>query len=81
MVYTIQGVFTGIFQCTSVHRSWDKTVKGRCFDSPAYYYFAAVANIIADLAIIVLPISALSRLHLPKSREMGFIVLFALSGL
>ncbi len=42
-------------QCRPINYYWDKTVDGRCFDQPTFYYVDASFNLATDLVILSLP--------------------------
>jgi hypothetical protein len=61
--YYFAAEFATLFTCIPVPRSWDKKVKGHCFDSLTFIYVNAGANIIIDLLVVTLPFPVIYKLQ------------------
>ena len=68
----------GAFQCTPVQKAWKKSLPGHCPINFINNVLGAQAfNVVLDIAILVLPITAIYRLHLPKYKKLGVMAVFA----
>lgn len=67
--------------CTPVPYFWDKTLHGYCLPEQPVWIGNAAMNIATDIAILVLPIPALSALQLPKKQKIGLMMVLALGGM
>ncbi|KAH6640034.1 integral membrane protein [Truncatella angustata] len=79
VLHTIVLVFLMVFSCTPVSKSWDITIpatEGSCINVVALYFATAIANIITDVMVMVLPIPLIMCLHMPKWQKIGVIALF-----
>ena len=71
-----------IFQCTPVQAAWDKLIQPQqCFDLEHFVIGTNVPNIIADAAVIILPIPLVWKLQLSVMRKVGIVVVFLLAGM
>jgi len=52
-----------IFMCIPVQRGWDKSVPGKYIDEFRFLFCNAAFNIVADIAIFIILIPTLWRLH------------------
>jgi len=50
-----------VFQCTPVHRAWDRRISGHCINNEAFWYSHAVFNIFFDI-VVRSPVSG-CRMH------------------
>jgi len=81
ILYAIASIIATIFQCSPILRVWDHTVPGTCINLTAFWYANATANIIGDFMILLLPMSVVRGLHLPRRQRYGLMFVFALGGL
>ena len=81
VLYGIASIFVTIFQCTPISHVWDKTEQGYCISLTAFWYAGAVANIIGDVAVLILPMRPTWELAIPKRQKIGLMVVFALGSL
>ena len=71
-----------IFSCKPVHMSWDsRVVDGTCIDRPALYIATAVANIVTDIILFVLPTRMLLGLRMKWSQKAIAMFVFALGSM
>ncbi|KAF2721511.1 hypothetical protein K431DRAFT_268668 [Polychaeton citri CBS 116435] len=68
---------TNIFQCLPVHRVWDPSIHGSCYDIRAFWFSHAAFNATFDIVVYVLPIPFISRLKISRSKKAGVIAIFA----
>ena len=75
-------VLVTIFQCKPVQAGWNKTIAGeQCFNLEHFVIGTNVPNIIADAAIIALPIPQIWKLQLSQMRKVGLVAVFLLAAL
>lgn len=75
-------VLVTIFQCKPVEAGWDKTIPGKqCFNLKHFLIGTNVPNIIADAAIIALPVPQVLNLQLSRMRKIGLVAIFLLAAL
>ncbi|KAE8351747.1 integral membrane protein [Aspergillus coremiiformis] len=79
-IYGSWAVLSGFLNCIPVAKFWDKTIPGYCLAEKGLWFSNASMHIATDLAILVIPIPALSQLDLPKRQKIALITVFALGG-
>lgn len=78
-VHTVILLFLMIFSCQPIQKSWDLTVPatdGYCVDVVALYFATAIANILTDVILIVIPIPLLIGLNMPRGEKIGVLIVF-----
>ncbi|KAK5746662.1 hypothetical protein LTR17_000678 [Elasticomyces elasticus] len=70
--------FGTIFQCTPVHRAWDRRVQGHCENNAAFWYSHAAFNIFFDIVVFIMPIPLIRTLKLARGQKTGLISIFCL---
>lgn len=69
-----------IFQCKPVQAGWDKSIPGeQCLVLEHFLIGTNVPNIIADVAIIALPVPLIWKLQLSRMRKLGLVTVFFLA--
>ncbi|KAK8064330.1 hypothetical protein PG994_006968 [Apiospora phragmitis] len=79
LTHTVVLVFVMVFSCHPVRKSWDVSIpaaEGFCIDVVKLYFATAVANIITDMVLFVLPICLVSQLQMPKVQKIGVAIIF-----
>ncbi|OKL64194.1 hypothetical protein UA08_00311 [Talaromyces atroroseus] len=71
-------VFSAIFNCIPVAKFWNADLPGHCLRDKFLWFSNASLNIFTDMAILVIPIPALTSLGLPVRQKVGLCCLFAL---
>lgn len=73
----------GIFQCRPIAFFWDRAIPGgQCsVQGVPFFISTSIINILSDFLILVLPLPALVKLQIGKSKKIGLIGLFLLGGL
>jgi hypothetical protein len=72
---------SAIFMCRPVAYFWDKTIaNGYCLPEQPVWFGNVAINIATDIAILTLPVPALSALKLPKKQKIGLMMVLALGG-
>lgn len=62
-----------------MRKSWDVSIpltEGTCIDVVKLYFATAIANIITDLILFVLPIRLIWQLRMPKVQKIGVAIIF-----
>jgi hypothetical protein len=69
-----------IFRCVPVHAIWDTTVKGaKCnIDSKKFFFSTIIVHLLMDVAILVLPVVEVSKLHVNLYQKFALIGFFVL---
>jgi len=81
VLWGIAFTLVSIFQCSPVQRAWDEEIEGTCIPYLNIFIGLQVANIILDVAILCLPITAVMGLQMAKSNKRSVIGTFMLGGL
>jgi hypothetical protein len=90
-MYTIGAALASTFQCRNPSDSWStagylaqfdrnpktKAPKVQCFDPIKLWVFSAIANLLSDIFIMLLPIPALLSLKVPMSKRLALIGIFS----
>ncbi|PGH18990.1 hypothetical protein AJ79_00023 [Helicocarpus griseus UAMH5409] len=78
--YGAETLFTGMFTCIPVQAFWDMSLvkTARCVDQFKLYYANAAINIASDVAIVILPIPAISKLTIEKKQKISLILILIL---
>ncbi|OTB06089.1 hypothetical protein M426DRAFT_21209 [Hypoxylon sp. CI-4A] len=69
-------VLANIFQCNPIHKAWDTTIDGTCFDQVALFLANAGLNIAQDFIIYILPIKRFWTIQLPKKQRIALVLVF-----
>ncbi|KAH9884555.1 hypothetical protein F4778DRAFT_787663 [Xylariomycetidae sp. FL2044] len=84
---TVGGFSVGIFlsnffsfalQCSPVAKFFDHTVAGQCIDQHTFYLASAIINVLGDVAVLLLPLPVVWRLHTSRSKKWSLSFLFLL---
>ncbi|KAI4257473.1 MAG: hypothetical protein LQ352_001637 [Teloschistes flavicans] len=68
--------------CRPLAYLWDKTiVGGHCFDINLFYRWSAFPNIVTDVAMLVLPLPVVWKLHTSNNIKVGLTLMFAAGGI
>ncbi|KAL8936949.1 MAG: hypothetical protein Q9216_004664, partial [Gyalolechia sp. 2 TL-2023] len=68
--------------CTPLAYLWNRgIVGGRCFDINLFYRWSAFPNIATDVAMLVLPVPVVWKLHTSRNTKVGLTVMFATGSL
>jgi hypothetical protein len=75
---TCWGIFGGIFLCSPTEKLWSPGIEGHCRNAQTYWVSVASVDIFLDLAILFLPIPAISALNLPRKQKVATLCVFLL---
>lgn len=73
--------FVSAFQCSPVHKAWELDVPGKCLNPLTMVQVEQVFNGALDIAILALPVLAVSKLQMSRGRKVGVLAIFLLGGL
>lgn len=62
-----------------MRKSWDVSIpatEGSCIDVVKLYFATAIANIITDLILFILPIRLITQLRMPRVQKIGVVIIF-----
>ncbi|VUC28230.1 unnamed protein product [Clonostachys rosea] len=80
--YTIGINLPLIFACQPIQKSWDATIThGHCLNLPSLYIATAVANIVSDIILFILPLPMVVGLHIPRRQKIGLVIIFGIGSL
>ncbi|CAM1502461.1 Fc.00g044450.m01.CDS01 [Cosmosporella sp. VM-42] len=78
VIWLVLRTFLAIFHCVPVQAFWDKTIEGAtCAINDSEFFFGTVlAHFFIDIAILILPVMQVRRLHLRAGQKLAVIALF-----
>lgn len=76
--FTLWGVLGGIFLCDPVAKLWNVQLAGHCRDAQTYWVSVGAVNIGLDFLTLLLPLPAISGLHLPRKQKIATLLVFLL---
>lgn len=76
-IWVIVKNLVGAFQCTPIRKAWIKSTPGHCLNFIDLVLGAQAFNVLFDIIILILPISAIYKLHLPRYKKLGVMAIFA----
>ncbi|KAK0117051.1 hypothetical protein ONS96_012892 [Cadophora gregata f. sp. sojae] len=71
-------LFLVIFQCTPIAFIWDRSLTGKCLNLNVIGYSGAVASILEDFFILVLPVAEIRSLQLGKGKKWNLFLMFSI---
>ncbi len=80
--YGMATVLTNLFSCSPVAGSWEVqyATTAKCINRPNFYLAQAALGIVADVATVVIPIPAISKLHMDTRKKVGVMILLSMGG-
>ena len=70
---------TAVFQCSPIAYAWNKTIPGgTCINVALFYVYCSIPNVITDVAILLLPIPMIFKLHTSRGQKFGLLLVFSL---
>ena len=70
-----------IFTCTPIEGAWNHAVAERCIHQKKFYYGNAIANVITDMIMLLMPVPTVWRLNLSTRKKINVTAVFMLGGL
>ena len=81
-LWCLAHIITVIFSCQPIPYFWDRTIKGgKCINENNFSYGTSAANILTDIAVLVLPIPWLWRLQMKTEKKVAIAGIFLLGSL
>ena len=71
-------IFAGTFLCRPVAKLWNPSIPGECMSAQTYWLSAAGINIGLDFLVLLLPLPAITSLHLPRRQKICIVLIFLL---
>jgi len=83
IAWGISVFFVAIFSCTPIHGFWDILMQPppKCINNKAFYIGLSVPNILADIAILSLPVTKVWHLQMSRRSKIAVSGMFLLGGL
>ncbi|KAH8602063.1 hypothetical protein B0O99DRAFT_680211 [Bisporella sp. PMI_857] len=79
IAWAIATLVPSIFQCTPIKKAWLPTLPyGNCINLKAWFIGSAAPNILTDIAILMLPIPQIWKLHMSVSKKISITIVFLL---
>lgn len=72
----VSGVFASLFSCQPLAIRWNPAIVGHCINVTYYWRYISLANIISDVAMLVLPLPVIWKLHISLAQKLSLTVLF-----
>ena len=70
---------TAIFRCSPIPYAWDKSIQGgSCINVASFYVYCSIPNVVTDVAILLLPLPMIFKLHTNQSQKVGLSLVFLL---
>ncbi|KAH7090831.1 hypothetical protein FB567DRAFT_590204 [Paraphoma chrysanthemicola] len=76
--WTISYLAACIFQCSPVHRVYDRSIPGTCIDFRWHRWSNAVTNLLTDLTIFLLPMPVIFKLNMSTGSRISLMILFSM---
>ena len=71
-------IFGSIFLCQPVSKLWNPDLPGHCLSAQRYWLSVAGLDIGLDFLVLLLPLPAITALHLPRKQKLGLVAVFTL---
>ena len=78
VAYCVAIILEALLVCIPIRYNWDKSIDGHCGNSYAGYLFVAIADLITELSIIILPMPYVWSLQLPVGKKIALTCIFGL---
>lgn len=72
------GIFGGTFLCSPTAKLWKPQLPGHCMDAQVYWVSVAGTDIGLDFLTLLLPLPAITKLHLPRKQKISLVLVFLL---
>jgi len=81
ILWMLTNNFTAAFQCNPLRKAWEIETPGHCFNPLSYITGVHTTNLVLDIVILALPVSAVWRLQLSLAKKISVAGIFLLGGL
>ena len=72
----ISGDLTSLLSCRPLAARWNPALEGHCINVQNYWRFISLANIVSDVAMLVLPQRVIWKLRISLPQKLGLTVVF-----
>ncbi|KAK6386627.1 hypothetical protein LTR65_008826 [Meristemomyces frigidus] len=76
--YCSAAIFTIDTRRRPIEKAWKKSMEGHCIDIGIVWYVNSAMTLTADAILIILPITNIIRLQLPKAQRVALLFVFSL---
>ncbi|KAG9238581.1 hypothetical protein BJ875DRAFT_511081 [Amylocarpus encephaloides] len=73
-------VFSVAFQCKPVLANFDASVQGTCLNTQTGFYVSELINMFLDIALVLMPITIIWKLKLPRRERIALCGIFLTGG-
>lgn len=80
-LYMTAYILMSIFLCSPVSAQWDLAITGKCVDKFSLMMTLSIANIVIDMAVLLLPVGVVVPLQMSRMQKASLLFLFATGGL
>ncbi len=77
LLFYIAATLVEIFTCMPRKKIWEPSTPGRCVNNGIVVIITAAINVISDFSILVLPLSSIWGLQMPRKRKIALSAVFA----
>ena len=81
VAWLIANNVASLFQCQPLRRAWQKEVPGHCINYEIFFIGTEVPNLVLDVVVLALPLSAVFRLQMSTAKKVSVGGIFLLGGL
>ena len=81
MIWLLVNNLIGAFQCMPIQKAWEFERPGKCINFLSFFIGMQVPNIVLDIVILALPVSAVYHLQMSKKKKISVTAIFLLGGL
>lgn len=79
VLWTVGALLGDAFLCWPIRLNWDNSAAGgHCANIRQYFFYVSLAYCLLQVAIIVVPMPALSKLKIPIVQKLGIMALFGI---
>lgn len=78
IVWAVATILSGLFICKPISASWTPNQRHLCGDQVLYFFVTGAINLATDVMVLILPLSHIYRLRLPKATKLGLAVVMSL---
>ncbi|KAF4968615.1 hypothetical protein FSARC_4039 [Fusarium sarcochroum] len=81
VLYTVIIADLLLFGCKPIRTAWDpfEFATGKCINTALVYIIIAVANIVSDLILFIIPIPIIVHLKIPTGQKIGATIMFGIA--
>jgi hypothetical protein len=78
MAWLVACTAATVFSCNPVSGYWEIDKPSKCIDERAFYIGQTVSNMLLDVTLMAIPMSAIARLHMSRAHRAGVVGIFGL---